>query len=49
MVEAHDGNAYRAVYTVWFDEADYVPHAFQKKSCPADGRQRVTSTASPND
>jgi hypothetical protein len=32
IVESHDGNAYRAVYTVRFAEAIYVPHAFQKKS-----------------
>ena len=32
MVESHDGNAYRAVYTVRFDETVYVLHAFQKKS-----------------
>lgn len=30
--ERHDGNAYRAVYTVRFAEAVYVLHAFQKKS-----------------
>lgn len=32
IVEAHDGNAYRAVYTVRFEKAIYVLHAFQKKS-----------------
>ena len=32
IVELHDGNAYRAVYTVRFDKAVYVLHAFQKKS-----------------
>jgi phage-related protein len=32
LVEAHEGNAYRAVYTVRFPEAVYVLHAFQKKS-----------------
>jgi phage-related protein len=32
IVEDHDGNAYRAVYTVRFPEAVYVLHAFQKKS-----------------
>ena len=32
IVESHDGNAYRAVYTVRFAEAVYVLHAFQKKS-----------------
>lgn len=32
VVESHDGNAYRAVYTVRFEEAVYVLHCFQKKS-----------------
>jgi phage-related protein len=32
LVESHDGNAYRSVYTVRFPEAVYVLHAFQKKS-----------------
>jgi phage-related protein len=32
IVESHDGNAYRAVYTVRFGKAVYVLHAFQKKS-----------------
>jgi phage-related protein len=32
IVEDHDGNAYRAVYTVKFADAIYVLHAFQKKS-----------------
>ena len=32
VVESHDGNAYRAVYTVRFEKALYVLHAFQKKS-----------------
>lgn len=32
VVERHDGNAYRAVYTVRFAGAIYVLHAFQKKS-----------------
>ena len=32
VVESHDGNAYRAVYTVRFAKAVYVLHAFQKKS-----------------
>ena len=31
IVESHDGNAYRAVYTVRFADAAYVLHAFQKK------------------
>jgi phage-related protein len=32
MVEDHDGDTYRAVYTVRFKDAVYVLHAFQKKS-----------------
>ena len=32
IVESHDGNAYRAVYTVRFEKPVYVLHAFQKKS-----------------
>ena len=32
IVESHGGNAYRAVYTVRFENAIYVLHAFQKKS-----------------
>jgi len=32
VVADHDGNAFRAVYTVKFAEAVYVLHAFQKKS-----------------
>ena len=32
VVEGHDGNAYRAVYTVRFANSVYVLHAFQKKS-----------------
>jgi phage-related protein len=32
IVEDHDGNAYRAVYTARFPEVIYVLHAFQKKS-----------------
>jgi phage-related protein len=32
IVESHDGNAYRVVYTVRFEKALYVLHAFQKKS-----------------
>jgi phage-related protein len=32
LVEPHEGNAYRAVYTVQFPKAVYVLHAFQKKS-----------------
>lgn len=32
IVEHHDGNTYRAVYIVRFQEIIYVLHAFQKKS-----------------
>jgi len=32
IVADHDGNAYRAVYTVTFAQAVFVLHAFQKKS-----------------
>jgi len=32
VVDDHDGNAYRAVYTIKFPEAVYVLHTFQKKS-----------------
>jgi phage-related protein len=32
IVEDHRGDTYRAVYTVRFEKAAYVLHAFQKKS-----------------
>ena len=32
MKESHDGNAFRAVYTVRYADAVYVLHAFEKKS-----------------
>ena len=32
IVADHDGNTWRAVYTVRYAEAIYVLHAFQKKS-----------------
>jgi len=32
IIQDHDGNTYRAVYTVKFAGAVYVLHAFQKKS-----------------
>lgn len=32
IIDRHDTNTYRAVYTAQFDEALYVLHAFQKKS-----------------
>lgn len=38
IVESHEGDTYRAVYTVKFADVVYVLHAFQKKS----KRGRVT-------
>jgi phage-related protein len=32
ITDDYDGNTYRAVYTVKFESAVYVLHAFQKKS-----------------
>lgn len=32
IVESHQGDAYRAVYTIRFPEAVYVLHVFKKKS-----------------
>jgi len=32
VVESFEGNAYRAIYTVKFDNAVYLLHSFQKKS-----------------
>ncbi len=32
VVASFDGDSYRAVYTVRFEEAVYVLHCFQKKS-----------------
>ncbi len=32
LVEDHDGDTYRTIYTVQFKEVVYVLHAFQKKS-----------------
>ncbi|HEY6358669.1 MAG TPA: type II toxin-antitoxin system RelE/ParE family toxin [Vicinamibacterales bacterium] len=32
VVESHDGNSYRAMYTVRFPALVYVLHAFKKKS-----------------
>ncbi|MEQ9334905.1 type II toxin-antitoxin system RelE/ParE family toxin [Thalassobaculum sp.] len=32
LVEDHDGDTYRAVYTVRFEKVVFVLHAFQKKS-----------------
>ena len=32
VVSRHEGNTYRAVYAVRFEQAVYVLHAFQKKA-----------------
>ena len=32
VVARHDGDTFRAVYSIRFEAAVYVPHAFQKKS-----------------
>lgn len=32
LLEDHDGDAYRAVYTIRFEGAVYVLHCFMKKS-----------------
>ena len=32
IIDRHDTNTYRAVYTVQFTDVIYVLHAFQKKS-----------------
>lgn len=32
LIQRFDGDTFRAVYTVRFEEAVYVPHSFQKKS-----------------
>ncbi len=32
IIEDHDGDTYRAIYTVKFENAVYVLHIFQKKS-----------------
>jgi phage-related protein len=32
ILKIHDGDAYRAIYTVKFERAVYVLHVFQKKS-----------------
>ena len=40
IIEQHDRAAYRAVYTVRFEDAIYVLHAFQKKSPRGIGTSR---------
>jgi phage-related protein len=41
VVSNHDGNTFRAVYTVKFADVMYVLHAFQKKSKSARATPRV--------
>jgi phage-related protein len=48
IVESHEGNACRAVYTVRFQKAVYVLHAFQKKSPLVSEPRSGTLTLSPN-
>ena len=40
VVARHDGDTFRAVYTVRFEAAVYVLHAFQKKAKRGDSRRR---------
>lgn len=44
VVESHDGDTYRALYTVRFEGVVYVLHAFQKKS-PSGIRTAATDIA----
>jgi phage-related protein len=44
IVENHDGDTYRALYTVRFDGAVYVLHAFQKRS-PSGSRTAALDVA----
>jgi phage-related protein len=48
VVESHDGNAYRPVYTVRFEKAVYVLQAFQKKSPSGIGTANQMSIVSQN-
>jgi phage-related protein len=48
IVESQDGNAYRAVYSVRFEKAVYVLHAFQRSRRLASGRPNETSISSSN-
>ena len=54
LKDSHDSNAFRAVYTVRFQDAVYVLHVFQKKSTKGTAtpireidliRQRLTEAA----
>jgi phage-related protein len=48
IVESHQANAYRAVYTVRFEKAVYVLHAFHKSLLPAFAPRNETSISSPS-
>ncbi len=39
LVESHDGDAYRAVYTVRFEGVIYVLHAFRKRARPENAQR----------
>jgi phage-related protein len=49
LVDDFDGDAYRAVYTMRFEEAVYVLHAFKKKSKRGIKRRNATLTLSCGD
>ena len=44
VVARHDGDTFRAVYTVRFETAVYVLHAFQKKAGRVSPRRSRSST-----
>ena len=48
IVESHDGNANRAVYTVRFKRAVYAPRVSKGSRRPAPGPRSGTSISSPN-
>lgn len=43
VVTAHDGDAYRTVYTVRFERAVFVLHAFKKKSKSGSAVPKMTA------
>jgi len=48
IVESHDGNAYRAVYTVRFERRCTSSTRSRRSRRPASGRPNGTSISSPN-
>ena len=46
VVEEHEGNAFRAVYTVTFGQAVYALHVFQKKSSSGIATRKETWSSS---